>query len=139
MPFFVNLFGQLHPDLLHLPVIVKSQGDASQEFVCLLPTGCFTGYKLATVFMMFLGTERRLACVRALASGPTTDPRHRHARTCALTTRCACKKRTRRPYHRRSRRVSLFIAVEAAHPGPLSTKHLRWPALSLRKHILRFH
>ena len=46
---------------------------------------------------MFFGTERRLVCVCALASPPTTDPRHPHARTRALIARCACKKRTRRP------------------------------------------
>ena len=50
-----------------------------KNLLCLLPTGCFKGNNLATVFMMFLGTEGRLACVCALASRPTTDPRHRHA------------------------------------------------------------
>ena len=100
--------------------------------------------------MMFLGTEGRLACVCVFAFRPTTDPRHRHARTCAMTARCACKKRTRRACHRRSRRVSSFVAVrvgEATHPGLLSAKHLRcphcptWPShrSSLRNHILRFH
>ena len=70
--------------------------------------------------------------------------------TCAMTARCACKKRTRRPRHRRSRRVAPLTAVrvgEATHPGPLSTKHLRCPHCptwlshrsSLRNHILRFH
>ena len=98
---------------------------------------------------MFLGTEGRLACVCVLASRPTVDPRHRHARTCAMAARCVCKKRTRRPCHRRSRRVSPFVAArvgEATHPGPLSTKHLRCQHCptcmshrsSLRNHIQRF-
>ena len=101
--------------------------------------------------MLFLGTEGRLACVCVLAFRPTTDPRHRHARTCAMTARCAGKKRTRRPCHRRSRRVSPLIACSTGWrghtPGPLSTKHLRCPHCptwlshrsSLRNHILRFH
>ena len=89
-----------------------SQGDASQEFVVSTAHWMFLKATIwPLLFMMFLGTERRLVCVCALASRPTTDPRHRHARTRALIARCACKKRTRRPCHRRSRRVSPFIAV----------------------------
>ena len=135
---FVNpLFAQFHPDLLHLPATVKSlRVMCLKNLLCLLPTGCFKGNNSVTAFMMFLGTEGRLACVCVPAFRPTTDPRHRHARTCAMTARCACKKRTRRPCHRRSRRVSPLIAVrvgEATHPGPVSTKHLRCPpALSDR-------
>ena len=149
---FVNpLFAQFHPDLLHLPATVKSlRVMCLKNLLCLLPTGCFKGNNSVTAFMMFLGTEGRLACVCVPAFRPTTDPRHRHARTCAMTARCACKKRTRRPCHRRSRRVSPLIAVrvgEATHPGPVSTKHLRRPHCrmwlshrsSLRNHILRFH
>ena len=119
---FVNpLFAQFHPDLLHLPATVKSLSVMClKNLLCPLPTGCFKGNNSVTAFMMFLGTEGRLAYVCVLAFRLTTDPRHRHARPCAMTARCAGKKRTRRPCHRRSRRVSPFIAVrvgEATHRG----------------------
>ena len=75
------LFAQLHPDLLHLPATVKSlRAMRLKNLFSLLPTGCFKGNNLATVFMLFLGMEGRLACVCALASRPITDPRHRSPR-----------------------------------------------------------
>ena len=44
------LFAQLHPDLLHLPVTVKSlRVMRLKNLLCPLPTGCFEGYNLATV------------------------------------------------------------------------------------------
>ena len=145
------LFAQFRPDLLHLPATVKSlRVTCLKNLLCLLSTGCFKGNNSVTAFMKFLGAKERLAYVCVLALRPTTDPRHRHARLCAVAARLAGKKRTRWPRQKRSRRVAPFIAVrvgEATHPCPLSTKHLRCPHCptwlshrgSLRNHILRFH
>ena len=84
-----------------------------KNLLCLLHTGCFKGNNSVAAFMLFLGTEGRLA--------PRPHMRY--------------DSQVRGPYHRRSRRVSPFIA-----------KHLRCPHCptwlshrSSRRNILRFH
>ena len=70
------------------------------------------------------------AYVCGVALRPATHPRHRRARPCVVAARRAGKKRTRRPHHRRSRRVAPLSAErvgEATHRGPAYTKHLRCP------------
>ena len=134
---FVNLlFAQYRPGWMHLPATANyPRVMCLKSCLCLLLTGVFEGNS-ENRWLFFVVSEgcgvafTSHDCVCVLAFRPTTDPRHRHPRTCAMTARCAGKKRTRRPCHRRSRRVSPFIAVrvgEATHPGPLSTKHLRCP------------
>ena len=112
MPFYGNpLFAQLHPDLLHLPVTVKSvRVMRLKNLLNLLPTGCFKGYNLATVIMMFsVRKDGFCAFVPCLSThfGSETSPRP-HTR---FDSQMRVQERTRRPCHRRSRRVSPFIDV----------------------------
>ena len=89
-----------------------------KNLLCLLPTGCFKGNNSVTVFMMFLGTKGRLAFVFFLAHRPTIDPRHRHARSCAVVARRAGKKRTTWPCHTRSQNQKFSRITSCDSTGP---------------------
>ena len=91
-----------------------------------------------------------LACVIALSLRSSTKPGKRVAGKRSRIARRVGKVRTRWPCYGKICRVVPFTAVrvgEAAHPGPLSTKHFVCPHCptwlshsgTLRKHIQRFH
>ena len=114
---------------------------------CLLPTGCFKGYNLATAFHDVVGYGKtvsvRVCLCLSIHLGSETSPRPH----LLFDSHVRVQEEDETSLPQKMRPSFFFIAVEAKHPGPLSTKHLRWPHCptwlshrrSLRKHIRRFH